>query len=520
MHGRQVYYWTNDPQHPALNNWLRANPHRINLARIGMRLLRSDGQEATESDLTGREQHLELWTGRLRSDFVLEGVPVTVETTCHPDVDAVAVRVESALIATDRLTLFIDFPYASGKNKFDAPFVGVWDRPDAHRTTLQQRGANRADITHTLDATTYYASLVWDEAAELRPDAEPHRYALRAPGSSGVEATFAFSPDAPHPAPAARDVSSASAEWWPRFWRSGGAIDLSGSTDPRWVELERRIVRSQYALAVNDAGAWPPQESGLVNNGWYGKFHMEMYWWHCAHYALWNRWQMLDRSAHVYTSFLASSRQRARDEGFLGARWPKMTDPNGGQSPGLQNVLLVWQEPHPIFFAELDYRAHPDRRTLAKWSAVVFATADFLASFAFYDSATDRYVVGPPIIIANEGPDPHVSMNPTFELSYWRFALRTAQEWRRRLGLPPDRTYADVLARLAPLPVQDGVYVFFEGIQDMWTRWNTDHPDPSRRSGCCPATVSTCRRCAQQRSRCTGPGRPTTCTAGTSRCWR
>ena len=55
----------------------------------------------------------------------------------------------------------------------------------------------------------------------------------------------------------------------------------------RWRELERRIVLSQYLLAVNEAGSLPPQESGLVNNGWNGKFHMEMYWWHAAHYALW-----------------------------------------------------------------------------------------------------------------------------------------------------------------------------------------------------------------------------------------
>ena len=48
----------------------------------------------------------------------------------------------------------------------------------------------------------------------------------------------------------------------------------------------RRLPRL-VLMAVNEAGSLPPQESGLVNNGWNGKFHMEMYWWHAAHYALW-----------------------------------------------------------------------------------------------------------------------------------------------------------------------------------------------------------------------------------------
>ena len=33
-----------------------------------------------------------------------------------------------------------------------------------------------------------------------------------------------------------------------------------------------------------------------------------------------------------------------------------------------------------------------------------------------------------------------------------------------------------VLQRLAPLPVEDGVYVLHEGVQDMWTKWNFEHP--------------------------------------------
>ena len=87
----------------------------------------------------------------------------------------------------------------------------------------------------------------------------------------------------------ATEVERASAEAWERFWKSGAAIDLSGSKDPRWRELERRIVLSQYVLRLNESGLFPPQESGLVNNGWFGRYHWEMIWWHGAQFALWGR---------------------------------------------------------------------------------------------------------------------------------------------------------------------------------------------------------------------------------------
>ncbi|WP_433177604.1 hypothetical protein [Actinoallomurus sp. CA-150999] len=505
-HGRQVSYWTDQAGQPELYDWLRGNPHKINLARIGLSLHTAAGREATEADLTDRHQRLDLWTGTLRSRFTFDGAPVTVETICHPTLDAIAVRVDSPLIQAGRLTVYVDFPYATakGQGKFSAPFVGIWDRPDAHVTELSVQGPSRARITHRMDATTYHTALTWNrEGGELRRgDGGGHRYTLTGARGPHLELTCLFTPeDARAVAPPPAAVAKVASTWWPAFWRSGGAVDLSGSTDPRWEELERRIVRSQYSLAVNESGQYPPQESGLVNNGWYGKFHLEMVVWHSAHQALWNRWPLLERSLGVYRDLLPSALERARQQGFRGARWPKMTGPEGRESPGLQNGLLLWQQPHPIFFAELDYRAHPSRATLHKWRDVVFATADFLASFAFLDPASGRYIVGPPAIPANEHSDPLVTKNPIVETSYWRFGLRVAGIWRRRLGLAPEKEWQDVLAGLAPLPVQDGKYVLYEGVQDMWTEHATDHPDPIAPYAMLPGDgvdVPTMRATAQQ----------------------
>jgi hypothetical protein len=42
-------------------------------------------------------------------------------------------------------------------------------------------------------------------------------------------------------------------------------------------------------MAVNATGRNPAQESGLVNFGWYGKFHIEMAFWHMGYLALFNK---------------------------------------------------------------------------------------------------------------------------------------------------------------------------------------------------------------------------------------
>ncbi|WP_198044261.1 hypothetical protein [Actinoalloteichus sp. GBA129-24] len=163
-----------------------------------------------------------------------------------------------------------------------------------------------------------------------------------------------------------------------------------------------------------------------------------------------------------------------------------MTTAQGRESPNIPTALLLWHVPHVMFLAELDYQAHPRRRTLLKWEEVLFATADFMASFAHQESEGGRYVLGPPVMTANERNDSATTSNPAFELSYWRFGLRVALQWRERLGLDRDPRWEAVLADLAPLPVQDGLYVLYEGVEDMWTVHNTNHPDPIAPYGMLP----------------------------------
>jgi hypothetical protein len=223
-----------------------------------------------------------------------------------------------------------------------------------------------------------------------------------------------------------------------RFWTDGGTLDLSGSNDRRAAELERRVVLSEYLTAIQCAGTMPPQETGETFNSWFGKAHLEMHWWHAAHFPLWNRAAMLERSLPWYRKILPEARANAARQGYRGARWPKMVGPEGRDSPSGIGVFLIWQQPHPIYLSELVYRARPDRRVLERYRDLVFASAEFMASYPWWDQAQRRYVLGPPLIPAQESHPARTTFNPTFELAYWAFGLSTAQRWRERLGLARD----------------------------------------------------------------------------------
>ena len=70
-----------------------------------------------------------------------------------------------------------------------------------------------------------------------------------------------------------------------------------------------------------------------------------------------------------------------------------------------------------------------------------------MASYAHFDASADRYVLGPPVIPAQENHPPRATWNPTFELEYWHFGLAAAQKWRERSGLKRNPKWDDVLRK-------------------------------------------------------------------------
>ncbi|QDU89775.1 hypothetical protein Pla175_31700 [Pirellulimonas nuda] len=460
--GRFVSYATDMESDAA--KALRANPHRFNLARIGLRLLDEQGaclQDAAKLEQATQRQSL--WSGEATSKFQFEGKTVRVQTLAHPSLEAVAFSVASPLVGAQRAAIEIRFAYPAG---VWGPTVDDWSAPETHRTELQLRdGVVR--VLREMDSTRYAVDIHTNGSCRLA-DA-PHTIVVEGASGSGepLECVVSFVADATQP-PSAPDFAAVRREargHWQKFWTNGGAMDLSASSDPRWRELERRIVLSQYLTAIHCAGSMPPQETGLACNSWFGKAHLEMHWWHAAHFALWGRFELLERSLGWYQQILPAARAIAARQSYKGVRWPKMTGPDGVSSPSEVGELLIWQQPHPIYFAELAYRRKPTRQTLEQYRQIVAETAEFMADYARYDGLGKRYVLGPVLIPAQEcydGRGQSGVLNPTFELAYWRWALRTANAWQERLGEPINQRWSDVAEGIAPPNVRDGVYTAIE----------------------------------------------------------
>ncbi len=491
FNGRDVQYAVEIKQ-PERNkeavNYYRLNPHRLQLGNLGFDITKKDGSAVAISDIKNIIQKLNAWTGELKSTFTVEDIPVTVITYCHQEKDVIAVKVTSPLLKAGRLAIRIHYPYPTdgwrdvGNN---------WNNEGKHATTIEENASNLAVIKHVLDTTTYYTALGWTNTATLK-EKRKHYFTVSPTGNAeSFEFSCQFSKQKSNTSvPTFSSTASNNSSKWKSFWHSGGAIDFTGSTEDRAFELERRIVLSQYLTKIQCAGNNPPQETGLTFNSWYGRPHMEMIWWHAVHFALWGRIDLLEKSLTWYARSIETAKKIAERQGYEGVRWQKMTDNEGRETPSSVGSFLLWQQPHIIYFAELCYREKQNEATLQHYKDLIFATADFMASYANYDSSKGKYILGKGVIAAQERFKPEDTYNPAYELAYWHWALNTAQQWRKRLHLTPNKKWDDVMQQLSPLTVKDNKYLFTENATDSYTnpRYSTDHPSVLGALGMLPKT--------------------------------
>lgn len=473
--GRAVGYATEDQGQERLFKTLRQNAHRFNLGNLGLAV---DG--AGEEDYVCVRQELSLWEGLITSVFNVRGKPVTVQTFVRPDEDTLCVRIESGLIPGEegaKLRVLLSFPYGSHKKT-----GGDFANPAGHTTIVEKQGKSGLVIRRIMDGARYAVAVTPGRAMDACFDGV-HRVTFTGTGER-LELSLCFAPDGlsqrPEPKALPEDFEKgkeACIRFWETYWTEGAAIDFRGSADPRAAELERRIVLSQYLSAIQCRGSLPPSETGLTCNSWYGKFHLEMHYWHCGYFALWDRCKELEKSLSYYARILPVARGIAAEQGYRGARWPKMCDPTGYNSPSSIAVLLVWQQPHPIMLAELCYRCNQSREFLERYRDVVVESAEFMASFVHIQDE-GKAVLGPPVIPAQERFDPRNVLNPGFEVAYFRWALRQANLWLTRLGEPVRAHFEDTAKRLSTPAVYDGVYVAHERCPQTFTdpAFYTDHP--------------------------------------------
>lgn len=489
-YGRQVLYPMKPENKEDAYHWLRQNPHRLQLGRISFRLLREDGEEATASDVVPVRQELNLWTGILHSIFTVQGTEVRVETACDPEQDCIAIRVHSELIPEGRLQLFLVFPSPDMTHRnWSKSVFPDWNQDNRHHTELTAVNLDSTSFKRVLDEEEYAVKWIWD-AGRLKQTG-PHEFtlipeAVQDSESWSCSVAFATQEPGPQPADAVLDKSEI---YWERFWNSGGALDLSGSRDPRAAELERRVVLSQFLCAVHSGGSMPPQETGYMYNSWFGKIHLEMHWWHAAHFPLWNRTDLLRSSMDWYLTILPEARELARSQGYAGARWPKMVGYNGRQTPSPVAPGLIWQQPHPMALAEMCYLAGHERSVLEHYRDIVFEAADFMVSYAHWDMERKAYVLGPPLIPAQENHTMSDSLNPPYELEYWKYGLEIAVRWAERLDHPANPAWARVASQMACPRQEKGVYLAHENCPDTFTVKNHDHPSMLGAYGLLPGSL-------------------------------
>lgn len=451
----------------AVYQWLRKNPHRYNLVQIGFVY---EGRAISQDEIKDMAQSLDLYTGVINSSFTLCGQKVEVITVCHQEKDCLGWSVQSDLCKSGKLQIMLRFPYASHE------ISGAdWTQETRHKTGLTDRADAIACIEHEMDEIYNYVALYSSDKCCFEQK-ERHCY-ICTPQCEAFTATVAIAEskeklccyDFPKCMKSSRDK-------WESFWEEGGLISFEGSTNARAKELERRIILSLYVSAINSCISQPPQETGLTVNSWYGKAHLEMYMWHLAYLPLWGRSRLLKNSLGWFKRILPEAQKNAARNQYRGAKWPKMVGPEGVDCPSKIATLLVWQQPHLLFMLEMIYQQEGDKAFLEEYWELVEQSAEYMADFAEYNSEKGVYELVSPLIPAQERHKPEDTLNPLYEIEYWRLGLQIAIKWADRLGKVCPSLWKEVAEHMAEPTVCDGVYLAHELCGDTYSHFAEDHP--------------------------------------------
>ena len=251
------------------------------------------------------------------------------------------------------------------------------------------------------------------------------------------------------------------------FWKCDNGIIIDNE------ELVKKMVLSKYLLHVNSTGIYPPQESGLTYNCWNSKFHLEM---HLIH-SLWNIYNNhvgdLVKSFDYYLSIMPSSLKRASLNGYKGLRFPKMTGPDGEDSPSNIGPLLIWQAPHILFMLQEIYYLYNEENIIKKYEPLISGTIDFMISFLTLKDS--KYQMLDPLLEACESIPLDRCQNPSFELEYWRYTLERQPKIDTVLYGHQRYDYMDITSKIITPKEDDGIYLKTYGVIDKYDLYK-DHP--------------------------------------------
>ncbi len=168
LHGRKILYATQQkgPERvKAAIDYLRENPHRLQLGNIGFEILKKDGSIAKIDDIKNVNQTLNLWTGEIKSHFTVEGQDVDVATVCHQQEDVIGVQVNSNLIKENRLKILVRFPFPTNAFADDAVY---YLKENEHQSSIINVNKSGAVLKHQLDTTIYFVGIDWQKSIGFR----------------------------------------------------------------------------------------------------------------------------------------------------------------------------------------------------------------------------------------------------------------------------------------------------------------------------------------------------------------
>lgn len=495
----------------AAYDWVRQNPHKFNLAKIGLYF---HNEPIKAGSIYCINQTLDITTGILKSSFrlnvnsnnnvrtlnniaadnintnaIIDNL-VTVYTVCDDNSDTVAFYISSGLLQCG-LSVNIAFPYAS------CDITGSdWNNTDGHSNFL-----NASHIHRQIDDTAYYVNFNINGTGTSQHDANNsiitsdsnvtinkcNNSAAATIKSNGIhsynitttddELNMSVNFNKSIHTPATYDtIAGNSRHFWHNYWTTGKFLNSDNK------ELMRRVILSQYLLVINDSGYIPPAETGLTCNSWYGKAHLEMHYWHMAWAPLWGHTELLTRSFDWYIDILDEAKKNASRNGYKGARWTKMVSYTDSDCPSKIAPLLVWQQPHIINMLQMviDNNTSDDfdvKAYMNKYWILVYETAVFMADYLVYDTMSDTYNIEAPVIPVQERHLPEDTRNPIFELAYFRYGLLIAAKWAYKLGFTDEASqWRNIAMHIAPLPINDDVYIAHSNCPDTFTNKAIDHP--------------------------------------------
>ncbi len=294
-----------------------------------------------------------------------------------------------------------------------------------------------------------------------------------APGATQLTLLVEFT-SAPSEAalPDAEAARAAVAQGWQNFWKQGGAVDFTGSTDPRRErartargavavphgrEQRRRCAAAGRGALLQQLERQVPSRDARLARGALRRVGPAR----------------AARAQHALVPAARSpARRRARSRTAHaapgGRRWSgrkgaRARAPSIPSSCGSSRILSTWPR-----------RSTARSRSRRRWRSTGRSCSrprDLLASWPTYDAKAEA-------LRARAAHDPGAGEFRAARPRSTRHSssstgvsgLPPPRTWRERLGLKRDPKWDDVLKKLSPLPQKGGLYLAAESQPDLWER--------------------------------------------------